>query len=110
MTWHRRPSRLSRTDKDAVLRAHAGICHVCHHPGATQVDHLVNVTAWIRQQIPGDYDHPNNLAPIHGTPDGQQPCPTCGATCHKDKTQDEARRGRVRRTRTREQHPGLTRE
>jgi len=100
MTWHRRASSLTRAQKDAVLAAHHGVCHVCHHDGATQVDHIRNVAR-------GGTDHPSNLAPIHGTPDGlRSPCPTCGQACHGDKTKAEAKAGRVKRTRRRDAHPG----
>ena len=107
MAWHRRPSRLTRAQKDRILREHGGVCHVCHHPGATQVDHVLNVAAWLRRRLPGDPDHPSNLAPIHGTPDGREgACLTCGEACHFVKTQREANAGRRRKAREPEAHPG----
>lgn len=75
---------------------------MCGHGEAAQVDHILNVAA-------GGTDHPSNLAPIHGTPYGTHPCPTCGKRCHFDKTQAEAQRGMDRRRASPrvEQHPGM---
>jgi len=90
-----------------VLAAHAGICHLCGHPDATQVDH---VTCWAEWTIPNVSVHDaSNLRPAHGTP-----CPTCGRDCHADKSKAEAARGRAagyakraaRGKRPIEKHPG----
>lgn len=107
MAWHRRPSRLTRAQKDRILRRDGGVCHACGHPGATQVDHVVNVAQWLRRRLPGDPDHESNLGPIHGTPDGRSgACATCGEACHFVKTQREANAGRRRKARDPEAHPG----
>ena len=90
-----------------ILAAHAGICHLCHHPGATQVDHIVPWAEWTDTTL--SVHDASNLAPAHGTP-----CPTCGRDCHADKTKAEAARGRARGNQRRaaaarrpdEQHPG----
>jgi hypothetical protein len=104
MAWHRRAQPTNwKTIKASVLIAHSGVCHVCQHDGATQVDHLVNVARG------GSHDV-DNLAPIHGTAYGANPCPTCGKRCHKDKTMAEQSAGRAvsnrNRNRPTEQHPG----
>jgi 5-methylcytosine-specific restriction endonuclease McrA len=98
MTWHRRPSTLRTQQRQAILRQHHGICHVCGHEQATQIDHIINVAS-------GGTDQPHNLAPIHGTPYGTHPCPTCGQACHYIKTQQEANKGIKRKQRTLEPHP-----
>ncbi len=59
------------------MRRDSGICHVCRHPGATQVDHVVPVA----QLGP---DTPANKAPIH-------------VDCHNAKTQAEAAEARKTR-------------
>jgi len=74
-----------------VLRAHAGICHVCGKPGAGQVDHVIPLAQ-------GGADDIANLRPIHAEP------------CHREKTQREAKQARQRVSRRRptpERHPGL---
>lgn len=83
--WHARRAR--------VLRRHGYICHVCHLPGADQVDHVKA----------GDAHDEANLAPIHKNP------------CHARKSASEggaasagARRARATaRKREPEKHPGL---
>lgn len=67
-----------------VLRKHGGICHVCHQPGATEVDHVIPASR-------GGSDDEENLRPIHHG-------------CHLTKTGREAR-GEPRR-RSAEPHPG----
>jgi 5-methylcytosine-specific restriction enzyme A len=59
-----------------IIRAHAGICHICHQPGALETDHIIALAE-------GGADTPANMAPIHHD-------------CHQRKTQDEARRARQR--------------
>ena len=93
--------------RDRVLAAHGGVCHICGHPGATEVDHRI---PWAEGTNPTLSVHDaSNLAPAHGTS-----CPTCGRDCHADKTKAEAARGRARAQAKRaaqahrpaEQHPG----
>lgn len=99
MVWQATSHRVVPTDwktrKALVLKRHAGICHVCGHGQAEQVDHLLNLAR-------GGNHEPANLAPIHGTH-----CPTCGRRCHIEKTAKESAAGRVSRRRTTEPHPGL---
>lgn len=90
-----------------VLARHAGICHLCGHPDAGDVDHVVPWAEWARTDL--SVHDESNLRPAHGTP-----CPTCGRDCHADKTKAEAARGRARghmkrkaqARRPAEQHPG----
>lgn len=90
-----------------ILAAHAGICHICGHPDATTVDHLIPWAEWTRLDL--SVHDKSNLAPAH---DG--PCPTCGRDCHGGKTKAEAARGRARASERRKQmakrpdekHPG----
>jgi hypothetical protein len=56
----------------SVIAEHAGICHVCGHAGALQLDHLEPVTerpelTWIR----------SNCRPAHGVSVRRNPCPVC---------------------------------
>lgn len=85
-----------------ILARDAATCHVCGHDGADEVDHLVNVATWQREQRPGDPHDDANLAPIHG---GH--CETCGRGCHDEKTAGERRAGYSRWKRPAEQHPGM---
>ena len=90
-----------------ILEAHAGVCHLCHHPGATTVDHLIPWAEWTRSDL--SVHDKSNLAPAH-----EGPCPVCGIDCHGDKTKAEAARGRARTQAKRaalsrrppERHPG----
>src|SRR5690242_2509828 len=111
MAWdqkRRPPSEYIHPKKAArILAAHGGICWLCGHGGATDVDHVVPWAEWTRTDL--SVHDASNLAPAHGTP-----CPTCGRDCHADKTKAEAARGRARANAERkaraarpaEQHPG----
>lgn len=93
MSWDQRrrtPADYLQPHKAArILAAHAGICHLCGHPGATSVDHII---PWSQWDHPGLSVHDkSNLAPAHATP-----CPTCGRDCHADKTKTEAAAGRAK--------------
>lgn len=61
-----------------VLRRWRYICHVCSHPLADQVDHVIPLAE-------GGADHEDNLRPIHAIP------------CHAAKTAAERRRAIDRR-------------
>lgn len=52
-----------------VVQSYHGICHICGHPGARQVDHLTPVTEG------GDEWDIRNCRPAHGAPGN--PCPVC---------------------------------
>jgi hypothetical protein len=104
MAWHRRPAPGNwATLRAQTLTAWAGVCWQCGHGGSDQVDHIVNVARG------GTHDL-DNLAPIHGTAYGANPCPTCGRHCHQSKTRAEQAAGRAvsnrNRARPTEQHPG----
>lgn len=60
----------------ACMELHDGICHVCSRPGADEVDHVIPLSE-------GGADDMANRRPIHSRP------------CHVEKTQGEARRGRL---------------
>ena len=64
-------------DARYVLYRDDTICHVCHQPGATLVDHIIPTAE-------GGADTVDNKAPIHAEP------------CHREKTAAEAARGRAR--------------
>ena len=61
-------------DAQRILKAHRGICHICGHPGATEVDHITPLSQ-------GGTDDDNNKAPIH-------------PACHQAKTANEATEAR----------------
>lgn len=111
MAWDqkRRPASeyIHPKKKARIIAAHNGVCHLCGHPDATEVDHIVPWAEW-RDPTRSVHDA-SNLAPAHAGP-----CPTCGRDCHGDKTKAEAARGRAiaaaRRAalgrRQPERHPG----
>jgi 5-methylcytosine-specific restriction endonuclease McrA len=108
MAWtqkRRTPSDYIDTHKAArVLAAHGGICWICGHDDAHEVDHVIPWAEWTHPTL--SVHDASNLAPAHGSA-----CPTCGRECHKDKSKAEAARGSTRRAqrgkRATEQHPGL---
>jgi len=62
--------------KANVISYYGGICHLCDHPLAEQVDHLV-------QYAEGGGDSIENLRPAHGSANTQKnPCPVCGLNCN----------------------------
>ena len=81
-----------------VLRLHAGVCHICGLPGATEVDHVVPVSR-------GGTDDEANLRPAHGRRDVLEG--RSNRNCHGAKTARES--GRVSRKREPEPHPGAIR-
>lgn len=82
--------RIPERTRRRILERDAGICCVCHQPGANQVDHVVP-----RSQ--GGTDDDTNLAAIHDRP------------CHLEKTQRESAAARHRHSSKRPmpKHPGL---
>ncbi|GAB3080969.1 hypothetical protein GCM10027053_51840 [Intrasporangium mesophilum] len=111
MAWadkRRTPSDYLHPKKQArILAAHGGICHLCGHGRAEQVDHVIPWSEWTHPTL--SVHDASNLRPAHG-----QPCPTCEVQCHEDKSKAEAARGRARGHERRqaagkrpvERHPG----
>jgi 5-methylcytosine-specific restriction endonuclease McrA len=67
-------SRAYKEQKARILTEN-DVCHVCGCPDADSIDHLIPVSRGGAR-----YD-PANLAPIH-----HKPCPHCGKTCNRDKS------------------------
>ncbi len=61
----RRPRQRAR---DACFAAWGTVCWVCKHPGAYEVDHL------LERARGGDPFDQDNLRPVHGS---NAPCPVC---------------------------------
>jgi len=108
MSWtdKRRPpgEYIERHKRDRILKAHDYVCHICGHGDAHELDHVIPWAEWTRHDLsPHDA---SNLAPAHG-----EACPTCGRSCHDDKSAAEAARGSTRYAargkRPTEKHPGL---
>lgn len=74
---HRHPSgREWDRIKSNVISTWNGICHLCDHPGAKQIDHV---------EVYGENqdDSLSNLRPAHGSAGKQKnPCPVCGINCN----------------------------
>lgn len=103
MTWTKDPNRrrgVPASTKRRIMAMHHRTCHYCGHGDADQIDHIVNVATWIREQRLGDPNADHNLAPIHGSE-----CGVCGVACHTTKTQAESRH--TTRRRPAERHPGV---
>jgi hypothetical protein len=63
-------------------------CHLCGHHGAKTIDHKISRKQWLTTHgTYHGYNHPNNLAPAHGTrgPHQPNPCPVCGLLCNQTK-------------------------
>lgn len=51
-------------------------CHLCGHPGADSVDHLIPLSVWPDQPL-----DPTQARPAHGVAG----CPTCGVKCNQSR-------------------------
>lgn len=71
---HKRMSGSTRQRRNRTILAASNVCHICGHPGADEVDHVVALAR-------GGSEHPSNLRPAHGV----KPCETCGAQCNRSK-------------------------
>lgn len=74
---HRHPSgREWDRIKANVISTWSGICHLCDHPGAKQIDHVEVYGENQDDSIP-------NLRPAHGSAGIQKnSCPVCGINCN----------------------------
>jgi 5-methylcytosine-specific restriction endonuclease McrA len=66
-------TRAQRAENQRILRA-SNVCHLCGHPGADAVDHVIPLAR-------GGADHITNKASAHH----DVPCPTCGIKCNRVK-------------------------
>lgn len=115
MAWdtkRRAPSEYINQHKQRrIIERDCGVCYLCGHVGANQVDHVTPWAEWSRADL--SVHDASNLAAVHG---GDE-CATCGRDCHGDKSKAEAaqgsRRAAARRAaagrRPAEQHPGSLR-
>lgn len=71
---------MTRTNTRAQQRANkrilaaSNVCHLCGHPGADAVDHVIPLAR-------GGSDTPDNKRPAHHNVH----CPTCGHRCNREK-------------------------
>jgi len=63
--------------KRQVLELWGDQCHLCGHPGATQVDHLIPLSKQPHQPL-----DPELARPAHGS---NAPCPVCGRACNQSR-------------------------
>lgn len=63
-----------RQERNRKILAASDICHICGHPGADAIDHIVPLAKG------GSEDH-SNLAPAHHDVE----CPDCGHRCNREK-------------------------
>ena len=69
-----------RQERNARILNASNVCHICGHPGADAVDHVVPLNP-----KPGGAQGTEdiaNLRPAHH----DTPCPTCGRKCNREKT------------------------
>lgn len=57
-----------------AILAESDVCHLCAHPGADTIDHLIPISRG------GGHD-PDNLRPAHGV----NSCTTCGRRCNQER-------------------------
>lgn len=67
-------TRAQQRENKSILAA-SDVCHICGHPGADAVDHVVPLAR-------GGEDRRHNKAPAHH----DAPCPTCGMKCNRVKS------------------------
>lgn len=63
-----------------VLTEAGGICYLCGHPGAGDVDHRISLAQW--RAMGGHPEDPANLGAAHGA---LSRCSTCGRCCNQAK-------------------------
>lgn len=86
-----------RETRQRVLVRDQGVCGICHHPGASEVDHITPTSDL------GLYFSPGNLQASHGS---RIPCPVCGKACNQVKGSKAPRQ----RAGERHNHPGDARK
>jgi len=74
--WGTLPIRLRKEFTRMVILSYGGICHICNHPGARQVDHLKPVTEYPELML-----RMSNCRPAHGAPGNR--CPVCHENCNQ---------------------------
>lgn len=72
---HQRMSGRTRQRRNERILAGSDVCHICGHPGADAVDHVVPLARG------GSDTDLLNLQPAHHN----TPCPTCGRKCNRVK-------------------------
>ena len=72
---HSQMSGSARQKRNAKILAASDVCHICGHPGADAVDHVVPLARG------GSDIDPLNLRPAHHN----TACPTCGIKCNQVK-------------------------
>ena len=72
---HRRMSGSARQRRNARILAASDVCHICGHPGADAVDHVIPLARG------GSDTDPANLKPAHH----DVACPDCGERCNRAK-------------------------
>jgi 5-methylcytosine-specific restriction endonuclease McrA len=71
---HARMHGRRRQERNAKILAASDVCHICGHPAADAVDHVVALARG------GSDTDPANLKPAH-----HEPCATCGHRCNLEK-------------------------
>ena len=62
--------------KANVIAYYHGVCHLCNHNGALQIDHVIPFAETQDDSI-------GNLRPVHGVAGKQNNrCPVCGLACN----------------------------
>lgn len=72
--YHQRMHGRRRQKRNQVILAQSSTCHICGHPDADAVDHVIPLARG------GSDSDPENLRPAH-----HKPCPTCGSKCNLQK-------------------------
>jgi 5-methylcytosine-specific restriction endonuclease McrA len=76
---HHRVGHRYRQARKQMFAIYGDLCHLCHHHGASQADHLVPITVWADQPI-----DPHLMRPAHGNTAGTR-CATCGRACNQER-------------------------